>query len=764
MNSGLSKKETGRSSRKKSLQDRKSFKQKFFSVYYKIRKRLYIRLRQFSVFSRRRSHSIVDRILGLLLVWGMLVYLLAMAGIWWGATSVIEENFSHQASDWIRKLDEMGVPLYVSDDRKLFKSIENHLAGFPEVSYLRYYESENNSVIAEYFSAKVQIDEIPVLSLLQIETIRLSVETEEPVFIESASPGLSLVQAAAPIVVRSVKSEGFVDLDKIMMGEQSESYKIIGFIEVGLDFGVYRRQLVSSIIKGSFIIAGMFVVAAFIGRVIIKKSLRPLTNLRNPLARLAKGDINVHVESEGDDEIVAIANALNTTIAAIKGRDSELRQLANYDALTGLLNKSNFNILLKRELERIKEERDSSALLFIDLDQFKYINDKLGHAAGDRLLIQISDLLKSRMRREDIISRFGGDEFTVIASSVSEDDAKMIANSILKSMQDFVFVENAESFNIYCSIGVVMMYPDAFSEEEIFSQADMACFQAKSAGRNRYHMFDASRQAEIRKVTDISWSSRIRQAIDENKLTLYYQPIVSLKGDDEQYYEVLVRMMFDDGEVLLPSAFLSAARRLGMIMDIDCWVVRNTLKKISELKELGQKARFAINLSGKSFEDAEFIMRLKKYFNEYQVDPALIVFEITEQTAIANIDLVKRFINELVMMGCHFTLDNFGTSFSSFGGIQKMPVEYLKINGDFIANMADDEVNQAMVKSIIQIARIMDKKVIAEHVQNARTLELLKQFGADYAQGFYLGQPEPLLGKELFKKSVQLVLINGGAS
>ena len=423
----------------------------FVSKFNQLRKSIYISFRRLSLFSRRRSTSIVDRIMGLILIWGFLVYLLSIAGIWWGSTKIIEDNFNNQAAEWVRKLDELGTPLYVSNDKTFFSSIEDHISRFPVISYLRYYESNNNKIIAQYFSDKIPHGNIPALSLLQIEKVRLNVESEDPLFLHSADSDLSLVQAAAPVVVRSIQSDALIGLDLDQAKQQAESYKIIGFIELGLDFGVHRKQLIKNISLGSLVIAVLFLLAAFVGRILIKKSLRPLTNLRKPLIKLAKGDIDVHVKSEGDDEIVAIANALNTTIKALKGRDKELRQLANYDSLTGLLNKSNFNILLEKELERISEDQDTSTLLFIDLDQFKYVNDNLGHAAGDRLLVQIAELLKSRLRRNDIISRFGGDEFTVIASSVSERDARLIASSILKSMQDFVFLRRI-SHSIFIAV------------------------------------------------------------------------------------------------------------------------------------------------------------------------------------------------------------------------------------------------------------------------------------------------------------------------
>lgn len=728
----------------------------FLSKFSQLRKNIYVSVRRLSLFSRRRSTSIVDRILGLLLIWGFLVYLLSIAGIWWGSTKVIEDNFNNQAAEWIRKLDELGTPLYASDDKSLFGSIENHVSRFPVISYLRYYESDNNTVIAEYYSEKIHRENIPVLTLLQIEKIRLNVESDKPLFLHSADSDLSLVQAATPIVIRSIQSDGMIGIDLDLTKKQSEFYKIIGFIELGLDFGMYRAQLIKNISLGSIVIAGLFMLAALVGRMIIKKSLRPLTNLRKPLIKLAKGDIDVHVKSEGDDEIVAIANALNTTIKALKGRDKELRQLANYDSLTGLLNKSNFNILLEKELERTVEDNDTSAVLFIDLDQFKYINDNLGHAAGDRLLVQIAELLKSRMRRDDIISRFGGDEFTVIASSVSESDARLIASSILKSMQDFVFFENDQSFNIYCSIGVVMMNANTFSAEEIFSQADMACFHAKSAGRNQYYMFDVMEQEETRKVADISWSKSIKEAIDDDKFLLYFQPVIPLSGQSDLCYEVLLRMVFND-EVICPNVFLPAAKRLGMMVDIDFWVIRNAFKVNSELALSGQKIIFSINLSSKVLKEPGFVGQLKKYFKEYDVNPASVVFEITEKTIVKNIELTNKIVDELVSMGCRFALDDFGTRSGSSSYLKNLPVEYFKIDGNFVTNMAGDLVGQEMVQSMIKIAQILNKKVIVKHVQDKYALQLLKSFGADFVQGYYLAMPEPTLSQEKLQTAMDLV-------
>ena len=695
--------------------------------------------RRIPLFSRRKTTSLVNRIIWLLLVWSVVIYVLGVAGLWWSSNKVIEDNFSQQASDWVTKLDELGTPLYAANDEFLFQSIEDQIIGFPEISYLRYYEADENSIIAQYTSEKMQQVKIPELSPAIIKKLRLNIESSQALLIKTADESLSLFQVAAPIITRSISSDNMMDFD---LDENAvETYKIIGYLELGLDFSHYKDQLKENIFIGSLAVAMLFFVAAIFGRILIKRSLSPLTNMRKPLAQLAKGQIDVHVEGEGDEEIVAIANALNTTIKALKSRDEELRKLANYDALTGLLNKHNFNIQLKLEIQRTIDEGDSSALLFIDLDQFKHVNDNLGHAAGDRLLKQVADLLKNRIRGEDVIARFGGDEFTIIAKSIKEKDARMIAESILKAMQQFVFVEGGQAFNIYCSIGVVLIEGDDFTAEEVFSQADMSCFHAKSEGRNRYHMFDLPEQEELRKSADISWSKRISDAIRNDYFTLFYQPIVNLHGDKTEHYEVLLRMVMEDDEIIHPNAFLPAAERLGVAIDIDYWVVRNALRKLSEFKADGRAVYLSINLSGRIFEATDLIEKIKRYISQYNVDTQFITFEITEQTAVRHIEKASKIINELAALGCQFALDDFGVGFSSFNYLKRLPVDILKIDGEFITDMVKDPVDQTMVKSMIQIAKTLNKKTTAEYVQDAATLEMLKSFGADYVQGYYLGKP-----------------------
>ena len=715
-------------------------------------KSFYVSLRKVPFFSRRKSRSLVNRILWLFSIWGVFVYALAIASIWLGSSKVIDDNFSHQAADWIKKLDELGVPLYAADDPAVFRSISDHVSRFPELSYLRYYKAENNAVLAEYSSEKLGDYKIPRLSPTSLEQLRLLVESDNPLFVDTASSDLDLIQVAAPIVIRSFQSDGLIGFE--MDRPQAENYKIIGFIELGLDFSLYKQHLLRNILLGSLVTVVLFAVTVIAGRTVIKRSLSPLTNLRKPLAKLASGNTDIYVKSEGDEEIEAIARALNTTIRSLRNRDEKLSKLANYDALTGLLNKHNFNIQLKHEIDRVVREKAGGAMLFIDLDQFKYVNDTLGHAAGDRLLMQIADLLKDRIREDDVISRFGGDEFTIIAKNVSRDDAEAIADSIIRQMQNFVFVENDQAFNIYCSIGVVMIESGRFSAEEVFSQADMACFQAKSAGRNRYYLFDKIEQDETRKSTDISWSKRINDAVEHDSFIMSFQPIVATKNTDSEFYEVMIRMKLADGEEILPQAFLPAAERLGLSPDIDYWVTRNAIRKISECNSADRVVSLAVNLSGSIFENREFVNKVRQYITQYNIDPSLLCFEVNEQSVIRQMDNARSCIEELVELGCLFTLEDFGSALSSYGYLKDLPVSIIKIDGDYTENMINDVVDQTVVNSLIQIARTLNKKTMVEYVEDAATLEMIKSFGADYVQGYYFGEPKANIDAAHYRQAI----------
>jgi diguanylate cyclase (GGDEF)-like protein len=705
-------------------------------------------------FSGRKRGSIVDRIVWLLVVWGLFIYMLAIAGIWWGSSHVIETSFKNQAHEWVRKFDELGTPLFASEDSRLFESIEDHAARFPELSYLRYYDAEASRVIAEYKSEKSANLHIPYLSTEHVSILRQKVEGGDAVFINSIEDGFALMQATAPILIRSVQSDGFMEFSLGTTDAGFEQHKVIGFIELGLDFGPYREQLLRNILYGSLLMAAIFLIAAVIGRSIIKMSLSPLTSLREPLQRLADGDIDVWVNGAGDQEIDAIANALNTTIAALKDRDQKLQQLASRDALTGLLNKQNFHMQLDLELKRVVAEQDTSALIFIDLDQFKHINDSLGHAVGDRLLAQVADLLANRTRETDVLSRFGGDEFTVIAKSVSRAEAEAIAELIVSGMQEFVFVEKNESFNICCSVGLAVIDSSGLSVEEIFSQADLACFQAKSNGRNCYYIFDSDSQQQAGLIADDSWSQRINEALSGDLFLLKFQPIVGLFESTYDFYEVQLQMRLQNGDVISSDIFLPAADRLGQAEKIGHWLLQNVLGKIAGLSVDGRNVKLVISLSSRFFEMSDLTDSVSRALAQYEIDPSSIVFQISEQTAIKHIEQTRKRMEALLEIGCRFSLSHFGTGSISFIYLKGLPVDFLKIDANYLTSTKSDPIDRVMVESTIKIARALGKQTIAEHIRNNKTIVKLREHDIDFGQGTYLSKPMTTMHAKSYKKLV----------
>jgi diguanylate cyclase (GGDEF)-like protein len=409
------------------------------------------------------------------------------------------------------------------------------------------------------------------------------------------------------------------------------------------------------------------------------------------------------------------------------------------------VNRSCFLRELEKEIEHVSHDAVESAVFFIDLDQFKYINDTLGHAAGDKLLIRVAELLNSRVRDKDVVSRFGGDEFTVLARSVSREGAVDLANSFNQIMRDMRLVEGDKVFSVNCSIGIAMIVPGQHTAAEILSHADMACFAAKSHGRNRYQLYEESGESKKEMAMDIGWFQHIKQIIEQDRFRLVYQPIVGVINPEKECFEVLLRMPGPNGDLVLPSIFLPVAQRFGLMADIDRWVIINALKALAGFHAAGREVVLSINLSGQSLEDTSILQLIRDQLERNRVPPASVIFEITEQTAMRYLDKAQRLIQGLVDIGCRFALDDFGTGFSSFSYLKHLPVDFIKIDGSFVKNMARNSIDETMVLSIIQIARSLGKMTIAEFVGDEKTITMLKASGVDYMQGFYVGVPSERL-------------------
>ncbi len=449
-----------------------------------------------------------------------------------------------------------------------------------------------------------------------------------------------------------------------------------------------------------------------------------------------------HRDAEGR---VVYASGTARDVTERKAFEARLAYYAEHDSLTGLFNRHYFQQELERVVARVARSGETHALLYLDLDQFKYVNDTLGHGAGDRLLVEVAQMLTTHTREGDLLARFGGDEFTVLLYDIEPGGAARAAEHLRALFEGYRFAEGGTAFNISCSIGVALIDRGTASADEALSHADLACNVAKAAGRNRVHQYDPADRQKAGMAEDMGWAARVREMLEHDRFRLVFQPIYSVRSGEVRGYEVLMRMVCDDGQVILPGGFMPAAERFGLIHAVDRWMVRRAIERLAELRAAGTEVSFSINLSGKAFEDEELLPLIRRLLRRTGLEPQRLTFEITETAAIANLSAAMRFIRALKEIGCQFALDDFGSGFCSFTYLKHLPVDQLKIDGSFVQGLARASVDQAMVRSINQIAHALGKETIAEYVEDARTLELLREFGVDYAQGNYLGRPDERL-------------------
>jgi diguanylate cyclase (GGDEF)-like protein/PAS domain S-box-containing protein len=455
-------------------------------------------------------------------------------------------------------------------------------------------------------------------------------------------------------------------------------------------------------------------------------------------------DMSLAPIRDSDDNSIGVVLVFRDVTAESK-LTQQLSHQATHDLLTGLTNRHEFERRLTHLLSSASPYTPH-ALLYLDLDQFKVVNDTCGHAAGDELLRQISGLLRTKLRARDTLARLGGDEFGVLLEYCSVVEAKRIANSLRELVQGFRFGWQDKSFNIGVSIGLVPLTQAGETLASVFSAADSACYAAKEKGRNRVHLYKPDDSELAQRDGEMRWMPRIQQALADGRFRLYYQPIIAFgkQAVDEKRGEILLRMVDEAGHIVLPGAFLPAAERYGLMPAVDRWVVRTTLEALSASVDRGPDATFAINISGRSLGSVDFLDFVTEQIEATQVAPRKLCFEITETSAISELAHALRFIDVLKAVGCHFALDDFGTGLSSFSYLKSLPVDYLKIDGGFVRGLAADNIDHAMVEAVNNIGHIMGLKTIAEWVENDTILGRLRQIGVDYAQGYALGEPRPL--------------------
>lgn len=424
----------------------------------------------------------------------------------------------------------------------------------------------------------------------------------------------------------------------------------------------------------------------------------------------------------------------------------KLAYQATHDALTGLINRSEFERLVEETLQDVKANGTSSAFCYMDLDQFKVVNDTCGHIAGDRLLVELATLIQHRVNENDALARLGGDEFGILLRNIPLNEARALAEEVRNRVRDYRFLWDGQTFEVGISIGVVPIRPDTSSVVEIFSNADIACFVAKDMGRNQVYVSNVNDVEQARRHLEMQWSARIPSALENDRFVLYYQKIVPLdstRGESPRC-ELLVRMLDEDGSLVLPGRLIPAAERFRHMPEIDRWVIRNALKLIAQHGARLGMAAYAINLSGQSLGQADLLDFVKREILRSGVKPSLITFEITETAAIRNVSHAARFMSELKKLGCQFSLDDFGSGLSSFGYLKMLPVDYLKIDGSFVRNMLHDDHDHSIVIAISQIAKTLNIACVAEWIEDEATLMALKEIGVDYGQGFFLHRPEAI--------------------
>jgi diguanylate cyclase (GGDEF)-like protein/PAS domain S-box-containing protein len=421
----------------------------------------------------------------------------------------------------------------------------------------------------------------------------------------------------------------------------------------------------------------------------------------------------------------------------------QLSYQASHDALTGLINRREFEARLQSALESTRDGNEHHILCYLDMDQFKIVNDTCSHSAGDKLLKDVAAILQAGLRETDVLARIGGDEFGILLNNCLLEDAIGITENLLAMIRTINNDSGGLTFEVNASIGIAVLDPGSKSVTEVMRRADLACYAAKDNGRNRIHIYQDGDQELTRRHGEMKWVSRLTEAIKAERLVLYCQDIVPVMADSgkRHHFEVLVRMRDEAGELVMPDRFLPAAERYNLVLALDRWVIARSFTWYATSR---QDRIMSINLSGNSLTDDSILGYVKEELARYAIPPNSVCFEITETAAIANLDHAIRFINELRQIGCLFALDDFGSGLSSFSYLRNLPVNFLKIDGSFIRGIDADPVNAAMVNAIVQLGKVMSIETIAEFVENDATLQLLAEIGVDYAQGYGIARPGPL--------------------
>jgi diguanylate cyclase (GGDEF)-like protein len=431
-----------------------------------------------------------------------------------------------------------------------------------------------------------------------------------------------------------------------------------------------------------------------------------------------------------------------TNVTERKSFESQLQFLADHDPLTGLFNRRRFLEELDLEIKLMRRDGHPSALLMLDVDGLKRVNDAMGHPAGDALVRQTAQLLRDRLRETDSVGRLGGDEFAVLLRGSRVNEAAAVGQDLLERFRDREEEPAAEPIRPTISIGLTSLRRKFTGPEEAVGAADSAMYEAKRTGGDRVAMY--SRRLPHRSEGRSAWAEQISAALDDDRIVLYRQPIVHLESRKVHRHEVLVRMRSVDGDILPPDAFLPAAERFDLVQALDRRAAHQAVMMIATSDPDGEPVRLEVNVAAKTVDDPEFIDALAEALRETEADPANLIFETSEQVAVSDLKRARAFAERIAELGCGFALDNFGSGFGSFFYLRHLPVDHIKIDGDLIGGLTSSRVDREIVSSIVDVARSLELETVGERVNDEPTLSVMQELGVDYAQGFHLGAPTPV--------------------
>lgn len=522
-----------------------------------------------------------------------------------------------------------------------------------------------------------------------------------------------------------------------------------GRVELGFSTAEIAATRRAVLVQGLLVGAALLAVSALLALLHGNYLTRTVNHLKQGAAALAAGRLGHQIPTHGRDELAEVAQAFNdmsrrlADLAAEQERTKlQLVELADRDPLTGLMNRRRFQAELARWIPHAVRYRRALSLLFIDVDQFKYVNDTLGHAAGDRFLAEIAASIARDMRDTDVLGRIGGDEFAVLLPETPCAGAILVAQRLLCSLHDTDFTIHNRRLHATASIGIATCPDHGRDAETLLTRADIALYRAKQDGRNRFHVYsDEDAQFGHQMRATIYWEERLKQALKDDRLVLLYQPIRPLAGRQCDAHEALLRLQDENGELIAPAEFLETAERSGLIEEVDLRVVRMACQTQVRQRRAGRTLNLSVNLSGYQFNNLAVAEAIQAIIRETGADAARLTFEITETSALQNITLAEKFIRRLKQLGCRFALDDFGAGFTSLSHLRHIPLDAVKIDGSFVQRLDQSPRDQALVEALTGMGHALGLEVTAEFVENETTLKLLERMGVDHAQGYHIGRP-----------------------